>query len=292
MQMTIDRQITVNPLSGIMGAEIRGVDLSREMDDATFERIQQTFHEHQVIAIRDQKLSPPQQVAFTERFGALEPHNTTEFAIQDAPLVLIISNDMRDGKPVGVIDAGDFWHSDSSHRKIPSKATILHAIKNPSVGGDTQFANMYLAYETLPKDIQRRIEGLQGIHAASKLKNKRVAVSQDRPGANDFYASRLDRPDVTHPIVMVHPVTGRKALYMSARFTIGIVGIPESEADELLDFLIDHQLKPEFQYHHKWMDGDVVMWDNRCVLHRAGGGYQYPDVRRLHKTVLAGDGPQ
>jgi taurine dioxygenase len=292
MQITMNRGLTVNPLSDVMGAEVLGADLSRPLDDAAFGQIQQAFHDHQVIAVRDQKLSPQAQVVFTERFGSLEPHNTTEFVIQDAPLVLIISNDMKDGKPIGVIDAGDFWHSDSSHRKIPSKATVLHSVKNPSAGGDTQFSNMYLAYETLPKDVQRRIEGLQGIHAASKLKNKRVEVSKERPGATDFYASRLDRPDVTHPIVMVHPVTGRKALYMSQRFTIGIPGIPEDEADELLDFLFAHQLKADFQYHHKWREGDVVMWDNRCVLHRAGGGYQYPDVRRLHKTVLAGDRPQ
>jgi taurine dioxygenase len=283
--------ITVNRLSDVMAAEIRGVDLSRPLDDETFAAIEQAFHDHQVICIRDQKMSPQDQVAFTQRFGEIEPHNTTEFVIPQTPQVLILSNDMKDGKPVGVIDAGDYWHSDSSHRKVPSKATILHSLKNPSTGGDTQFANGYLAYEALPDDVKRRIEGLQGIHAASKLKNKRVQVSDNRPGATDFYASRLGRPDVTHPIVMAHPATGRKALYISPRFTIGIAGMDEKEADELLDDLFDHQLKMDFQYHHKWHDHDVVMWDNRCLLHRAGGGYQYPDIRLLHKTVVAGDKP-
>jgi taurine dioxygenase len=281
--------INVNPLSDVMGCEITGVDLSNPLDGRTFAQIQKAFHDHQVIAIRDQEISPEHQVAFTRRFGEVEPHNTTEFVIPEAPQVLVLSNDVRDGKPIGVIDAGDYWHSDSSHRKIPSKATILHSLKNPSVGGDTLFANMYSAYETLPEEVKQRIEGLQGIHAASKLKNKRVQVSKDRPGANDFYASRLGRPNVTHSIVMVHPATGRKALYISPRFTIGIVGMPEAEADELLDLLFDHQLKMQFQYHHKWHDNDVVMWDNRCLLHRAGGGYEYPNIRLLHKTVVAGD---
>lgn len=283
--------IRVNPLSDNMAAEILGVDLAKPLDDASFAQIEKAFHDHQVIAIRGQKISPENQVVFTRRFGEVEPHNTTEFVIPDTPQVLVLSNDMRDGKPVGVIDAGDFWHSDSSHRKVPSKATILHSLKNPSTGGDTQFANMYRAYETLPADVKRRIDGLQGIHAASKLKNKRVSVSKDRPGATDFYASRLGRPDVTHPIVMVHPATGRKALYISPRFTIGIEGIAEAEADELLDLLFDHQLKMDFQYHHKWQENDVVMWDNRCLLHKAGGGYEYPDIRLLHKTVVAGDKP-
>ena len=281
--------ITVNRLSEVMAAEVVGVDLSQPLDDATFQEIEQAFHDHQVIAVRNQKISPQDQVAFTRRFGEVEPHNTIEFVIPDVPEVLILSNDVHAGKPVGVIDAGDYWHSDSSHRKVPSKATILHSVKNPAAGGDTQFANMYLAYETLPADVKDRVEGLQGIHAASKLKNKRVEVSKDRPGAADFYASRLERQDVTHPIVMVHPATGRKALYVSPRFTIGILDMAQSEADELLDLLFDHALKTDFQYHHKWHHNDVVMWDNRCLLHKAGGGYQYPDVRLLHKTVVAGE---
>src|SRR5258706_11176031 len=143
--------ITVNPLSEVMAAEILGVDLSRPLDDGSFAKIEQAFHDHQVIAIRGQKISPQNQVAFTRRFGEIEPHNTTEFVIAETPQVLVLSNDMRDGKPIGVIDAGDYWHSDSSHRKIPSKATILHSLKNPSAGGDTLFANMYLAYEKLPE---------------------------------------------------------------------------------------------------------------------------------------------
>jgi taurine dioxygenase len=283
--------ITLNPLSDVMAAEILGVDLSRPLDDATFAQIEQAFHNHQVIAIREQKISPQNQVAFTRRFGDVEPHNTIEFVIPETPQVLILSNDVHDGKPLGVIDAGDYWHSDSSHRKIPSKATILHSLKNPSAGGDTLFANMYLAYETLPGDVKRRIEGLQGIHAASKLKNKRVEVSKDRPGAADFYASRLGRPDVTHPIVMVHPATGRKALYISPRFTIGIADMQDSEAQPLLEKLFAIMLEPRFHYRHKWQDGDLVIWDNRCLNHQACGGYRLPDIRRMHRTTIRGDRP-
>jgi taurine dioxygenase len=281
----------VNPLSEMMGAEILGVDLSESLSDDVFRRIQQAFYEHKVIAIRGQKLSPHAQIDFSRRFGDLEIQGNSEYTVEGAPEVLVLSNDIKNGKPIGVIDGGDFWHSDSSHKTHPSCATILHSLKNPRVGGDTLFADMYLAYDTLPGNLKDRIAGLQGLHAASKLKNKRVVISKDRPGAADFYASRLDRPDVPHPMVRTHSATGRKALYISPRFTIGILDMEDEEAQALLDLLFDHQLKPEFQYRHKWKEGDVVMWDNRCVLHCAGGAYEYPDVRTMHRTVVAGEKP-
>jgi taurine dioxygenase len=198
---------------------------------------------------------------------------------------------MKDGKPVGLIDGGDFWHSDSSHRDKPSMATILYAVKNPKEGGDTEFANMNAAYEALPPDVRERIAGLRGVHAVSKLKNKRVTVSARRPDGKDFYERQKSIPDQIWPLVRTHPVTGKKALYVSPRFTIGIAGLPDTEADELLDTLFAHQLRDEFVYRHRWRDRDLVIWDNRCVIHRATGGYSYPDVRTMHRTVVAGDAP-
>jgi taurine dioxygenase len=170
-------------------------------------------------------------------------------------------------------------------------ATILYAVKNPKQGGDTEFANMHAAYEALPPEVKQRIAGLKGVHAVSKLKNKRVTVSARRPDGKDFYERQKSIPDQIWPLVRTHPVTGKKALYVSPRFTIGIVGLSDREADEILDTLFAHQLRDEFVYRHRWRDRDLVIWDNRCVIHRATGGYVYPDVRTMHRTVIAGDAP-
>ena len=280
----------VKCLGPAMGAEIVGADLAA-LTHAAFAQIRDAFHAHQVIAIRDQALTPAAQMAFSARFGALEDQLNAHYTLPGFPEVLVLSNDMKDGKPVGLIDGGDFWHSDSSHRDRPSMATILFAVKNPREGGDTEFANMYAAYEALPDDTKRRIAPLKGIHAVSKLRNKRVTVSARRPDAKDFYEKQKSLPDQIWPLVRTHPVTGRKALYVSPRFTVGIEGLAEDEADEILDTLFAHQIRPEFVYRHKWRDGELVMWDNRCVMHRATGGFTYPDVRTMHRTVVAGDAP-
>ncbi len=273
-----------------MGAEITGVDLDSLSSDE-FGLIRRAFHDHKVLAIRDQTLTPAAQIAFSRRFGALEDQLNAHYTIEGYPEVLVLSNDLRDGKPVGLVDGGDYWHSDSSHREFPSTATILFAVKNPSTGGDTEFADMTAAYEALFGEMKRRISALKGVHAVSKLKNKRVQVSPLRPDGEDFYRRQKGIPDQIWPLVRTHPVTGKKALYLSPRFTIGIEGMAEAEANEILDALFAHQIRPEFMYRHRWKDGDLVMWDNRCVIYRATGGFTYPDVRTMHRTVVAGDKP-
>lgn len=281
----------VRKVGTAMGAEITGINLKKPLTDSEMRQILDAFHAYQVIVIRGQNLTPGELVAFSRTFGTLEDQLNARYTIPDYPEVLVLSNDIKDGKPVGLIDGGDFWHSDSSHREVPSMATILHSKQNPKKGGDTEFANMYLAYETLPEEWKRRLAGLRAIHAVSKLKNRRVKVSARRPDAMDHYELQKAIPDQTWLIVRTHPVTGRKALYVSPRFTIGIEGMAEDEADEILDHLFEHQVKPEFVYRHKWKDGDVVIWDNRCVIHRGAGGYTYPDVRTMHRTVVAGERP-
>lgn len=280
----------VRKLGAAMGAEVLGADVGA-LSAADFTHIRDAFHTHQVLVIRDQKLSPAGQIAFSRRFGALEDQLNAHYTVPGYPEVLVLSNDVKDGKPVGLIDGGDFWHSDSSHREFPSMATILHAVRNPRQGGDTEFANMVAAHEALPEEMKRRIAGLKGIHAVSKLKNKRVTVSPRRPDGKAFYEKQKSLPDQVWPVVRTHPVTGKKALYVSPRFTIGIAGMDEAEADEILDTLFAHQIRPEFVYRHKWRDGDLVMWDNCSVIHQATGGFAYPDVRTMHRTVVAGDQP-
>lgn len=283
-------EMEIRRLGRTMGAEVTRVDLNH-LGAPAFAQIRDAFHAHKVIAIRDQQLTPAGQTAFSRRFGALEDQLNAHYTIDGCPEVLVLSNDVRDGKPVGLIDGGDYWHSDSSHREYPSMATILFAVKNPLTGGDTEFADMVAAYEALPEPMKGRIAHLNGIHAVSKLKNKRVQVSPRRPDGADFYERQKAIPDQIWPLVRTHPVTGQKALYLSPRFTIGIEGVSAAEADQLLDSLIAHQVRDEFIYRHQWRDGDLVMWDNRCVIHRATGGYSYPDIRTMHRTVIAGDKP-
>lgn len=280
----------IRRLGPTMGAEITGVDLNH-LSVPGFAQIRDAYDAHKVIAIRGQQLAPAAQIAFSRRFGALEDQLNAHYTITGYPEVLVLSNDIRDGKPLGLIDGGDYWHSDSSHRDYPSMATLLFAVRNPSTGGDTEFADMVAAYEALPEETKERIAPLNGIHAVSKLKNKRVQVSPRRPDGKDFYERQKALPDQIWPLVRTHPVTGEKALYLSPRFTIGIEGVNAAQADEILETLFAHQIRAEFLCRHRWQDGDVVMWDNRCVIHRATGGYVYPDIRTMHRTVIAGDKP-
>ena len=224
----------VRRLARSMGAEVTGVDL-RRLDDATFETDSRSIPCHQVLVIRDQELTPEAQIAFSRRFGPLEDQLNAHYTVEGYPEVLVLSNDIKDGKPVGLIDGGDFWHSDSSHRDRPSMATMLYAVKNPDQGGDTEFANMYAAYETLPEDLKRRIAGLKGVHAVSKLKNKRVTVSARRPTRKDFYERR--NPSPTRCGRWCAPIRRRAGRHSMCRPASRSAsrGCPEEEADEILD---------------------------------------------------------
>lgn len=283
----------VTPVSDIVGAEITGIDLSQPIDTDAVTALRQALINHQVLVIRDQTLTPEQQVAFSDIWGELEIPANIEHTTEETEKVMILSNEIRpDGTAVGVVDGGDFWHSDSSHIPVPSMITILQSVKNPERGGDTEFCNMYAVYEALPDDLKQKIEGRYGIHHVAKTVNKRVTISPDRPGAKNFYKSQAkERPRVIQPLVLVHPESGRKALYCSPRFTIGIKGMQEAEADPILDQLFSYITDRDRPYHyrHKYRENDLVLWDNRCLCHRAVGGYGLPDIRRMHRTVIGGD---
>lgn len=288
--MTISTPFTVRPLSETGAAEVLGLDASRLLSPDEVAALKDAFARYPILAFREQHLTPPQQAAFSRNFGELENQVLSEHVHPDDPFVLILSNEIRpDGSAVGVVDAGDFMHSDSSHRPEPAMATLLYAVKNPQHGGDTEYRNMYLVYEALPDDLKQRIAGREGIHHVSKAINKRVAISAGRPGAKDFYEAQAELAGIRQPMVRTHPVTGRQALFISPRFTVGIAGMEQAEADALLDELFRYVMDRRFGYTHKWHDGDLVMWDNRCLCHRACGGYVLPDIRRMHRTVICGD---
>jgi taurine dioxygenase len=281
---------TLNALSDAGAAEIVGLDCARPLDDATIAAVRAAFLAHPILAIRDQHLGAAQQAAFSRRFGELEPQDRLEYTHPDDRDVLILSNEIRpDGSAVGVVDAGDFLHSDSSHHEEPVAMTILHSVRNPSRGGDTEFVNLYQVYESLPDELKREIDGKTATHHISKALNPRVSISRDRPGAAEYYAKTAREEAAVHqPIVRTHPETGRQALYVSPRFTLAIDGMEPEASEALLRRLFTAMKDPRFTYRHRWRDNDLVMWDNRCLNHRATGGYVLPDIRRMHRTTVKG----
>jgi taurine dioxygenase len=285
-------RFTVNRLSDTAG-EVVGLDCAAPLDADTLAALKRTMLDFPVVAIRGQTLTARQQSAFSRQLGPLEAQDRKTYCHPDDADILILSNEIRpDGTAVGIVDAGDYWHSDSSHLEEPCRATILYAVRNPRTGGDTEFINMYQVYDALPADLRRRIEGRYGIHHISKIRNPRVNVSTARTDAVAYYKEREKATkDMLQPMVRTHPETGRQALYVSPRFTIGIADMADAEAQPLLDRLFDIMLEPRFRYRHTWRDGDLVVWDNRCLNHQACGGYSLPDIRRMHRTTIRGDKP-
>jgi taurine dioxygenase len=281
--------LKIAPLSEVFGAEITGVDVSAPLDDETFGAIQDALHQYQVIAIRDQKLTPEQQKEFGNRFGGLDIHISPNNKMKDHPEILVLSNRKVDGKWVGAIKAGDEWHTDLHYMERPSMATMLHALEVPAVGGETAFIDIFGAYESLPEATQGRISNLRSINSWNRLRNKRVQVSEQRGDGKAQYDT--GHADVMHPVVRTHPASGRKALYVSPRHTLSIEGLDEDESEELLQELFTHQQRPEFRYVHKWRLGDVVIWDNRCILHKAMGNIKPPGIRHIHRVTMTGDVP-
>lgn len=284
----------VDTLSPAGAAEVTGLDAATPLSPADKAALWQTFLANPILCIRDQQLTPREQAAFARQFGPLEAQDRSPYTHPDDRDILILSNEIRpDGTAVGIVDAGDFWHSDSSHLAAPCQATILHAVRNPARGGDTEYCNMTQVYEALPDELKRAVAGRFAIHHVSKTRNPRVTVSPGRPGAAAYYKAReQETADILQPMVRTHPETGRQALYISPRFTIGIADMPDADAQPLLDRLFEFFVRDRrFQYCHKWKDGDLVMWDNRCLNHRAVGGYGLPDIRRMHRTTICGDKP-
>lgn len=279
----------INRLSDALGAEVTGLDVA-VLGDQDFEAIHAAFLEHQVLVFRDQSLEADAQIAFSARFGAIESRPGRPFTLEGLPEISVLSNRQENSEPVGIISAGDFWHTDLSFVKIPSRATFLHALEVAEEGGDTEWSNMYTAFETLPEATKSRIEGLRGIHVFDRRKNPRIRVhAQFAEKADAVYGVPI--PDATHPMVRTHAHTGRKSLYISPRFVAGIEGMEDTDAQPLLDELFAHQIRPEFRYRHKWRQGDLLMWDNSCLIHIGLGGIKPPGIRHMHRTMVLGDRP-
>jgi len=277
----------INPLSDALGAEVRGLDLSAPLDDATFAAVHRVHLDYLVVVFRDQNLTPQQQIAFSQRFGPLDIHPADDAVLSDHPEILIVSTKQENGRYIGLPDGGPKWHSDISYRENPSLGSMLYGIEIPEQGGNTGFANMYSAYETLPLPLKQAVNGKRGIFLAGRNNAKqtfRRTLSQ----------TQKDRtPPVSHPIVRTHPETDRKSIFANEQHTIAIEGLPEDESDAVLGELFEHCAQPDFIYRHKWRRGDLTFWDNRCALHIADlTRLDDPTyIRHMHRTTIQGDVP-
>ena len=280
--------IAVSKLHPHVGAEITGVDLRRPLDDASFEIIREAWHEHSVLVLRDQRIDDDRQVAFAGRFGALE--KTTFTVAADNPYIYKLSNVDDEGRvlPVGskkrlFLDVNARWHTDSSFRPIPAMGSILSGRKVPGrERGDTEFASMRVGYETLPDEKKRALEGLVAIHD--------YAYSLSLFGEGLIPRDEVDSvPPVRHPLVRTHAPTGRKSLFVSGHVE-RIEGMPVEEGRALVAELIEWCTRPEYVYRHRWRQHDLVMWDNRCALHRATA-IPATEPRLMHRATIAGEGP-
>ena len=284
----VESQFKVVPFEAPLGAEIIGLDLTRPVDDAAFARIHRAHLDHHVLVFRDQRITPSQQVAFSRRFGPLQIHVLRQFQLASNPEILIVSNIREDGKPIGLGDAGQLWHSDLSYKEHPSLGSMLHAQELPEEGGDTLFANMHLAWDTLPLELKRIVEGRKAEHSYLASYAELQRRSPWRP--NLTAAQIAEVAPVLHPVVRTHPETGRRALFVSEHFTTRIEGLPEDESRDVLDRLFAHSVRPEHIYRHRWLPHDMVFWDNRSLMHLAAGCPEHCR-RKLYRTTIEGDAP-
>jgi len=271
----------VQPVAGALGAEIAGVDLSRPLSDTTYAGLRRAWLEHLVLFFRDQELTPAQFLAFGRRFGEVIEYPFVK-GLDDYPEIIPVLKLAHEH-----VNFGGVWHSDTAYLEAPPMASMLVAREIPPVGGDTLFASMYLAYETLSDGMKRLIEPLVAINSSSKADASRTREDRmkdsGREGRKEYVSA--------HPVVRRHPETGRRALYVNVAHTVRFDGMTEEESAPLLEYLFRHQTRPEFTCRFRWRRGSLAMWDNRCAQHNAINDY-HGHRRLLHRITLAGDTPK
>lgn len=280
--------IEIRPFDAACGAEVIGVDLAKPLSDADFARLHRAHLDHHVLVFRAMAITPAQQIAFSRRFGPLQIHVLNQFQLAEHPEILVISNIKENGKPIGLGDAGAYWHSDLSYMPKPSLGSMLHAQELPAEGGDTLFSNQHRAWDALPAALKRAVEGRFAEHW---YLSKYAELQQRNPWRPDLTPAQIDAvKPVAQPVVRIHPETGRKGLFVSEHFTTRVLELPDDESRALLAQLFAHSTQPEFVYRHRWQPGDMMFWDNRSLMHLATGT---PDAlrRRLYRTTIEGDAP-
>jgi len=285
----IHERIEVRPTVGALGAEIFGVDLTEALDNRTTEEIHDAFRRHLVIFFREQKLTPASLKAFGRLFGALSQVSFVQSVVPEHPEVMVIRREPDPTTPK--INFGNAWHTDMSFAAAPPKATLLQAKEIPEHGGDTMFANMYLAYDTLSDGMKRMLEGLRAMHCAVDVYGPQGRVVNDEDARGTVVHSAPEALDEReHPVVRTHPETGRKCLYVNTVYTKRLAGMSNEESAPLLKFLYQHQSRAEFTCRFRWQENSVALWDNRCAQHYALNDY-LGHRRVMHRVTIAGERP-
>jgi taurine dioxygenase len=292
--------ISVNRIGERFAAEISGVDLSAPLDDDTFAQVAKAFFDNEVVVFRDQRLTPAQQIAFTRRFGPLEAHVRKESRLADHDEIFVLSNKVdASGKAIGAQDAGRYWHSDLSYKREPSLLSALYAVEVPVKDGvalgNTYFASTTAAYDGLSPQMKERVARLHNVHSYREYRLKNYAAQQEdmRRGIRTVqeFAPTPEQlasvPDMEVPVIRIHPVTGRKCLFVNEGHTSHLTGMSRAESDVLLAELYAHITRPEFVYGHSWRPGDLLMWDNVAVQHKATFDYD-PLPRLMYRTTVRG----
>jgi taurine dioxygenase len=289
--------LRIVPSGKPVGAEIQGVDLAQPLTDATLQAIRKAVDTYGIVCFREQNLPPDTQINLSKRFGPLQKHVRQEYALPNYPDIHLISNVKEGERSIGSAYAGDDWHTDLCFMREPLRYAVLHAIEVPvdeagRILGDTLFASTAHAYETLPSELKARVAGLHGIfqyHRAQERKRQQRAKDHPRPELTP--EQKAATPDVTHPVVVTHPLTKRKVIYVNQVYTFGLSGISEQDAQPLLNALYSHITREETIYTHKWRNGDVIMWDNWSTQHKAIADYRLPQRRLMHRTAIMGTVP-
>jgi len=284
--------LEVEPGGDILGARIEGIDLAQPLSHPAFATICRALGDHGVVCFPRQQLDAAALKRFSAHFGTLEINVTGGFQEPGHPEVMILSNIVEDGRPLGLADAGQSWHTDMSYSRTIAYANVLHGIRIPQRDGrplgDTLFANMQAACDGLPAELKRKLQHATAIHDFAKFWDAMRA----RPGSRRAPltdAQRAAKPPVAHPVFLRHPITGRDVLYANPGYTIRIEGLPESESDGILRFLFEHQLQPQYQYAHHWCEGDVLMWDDLVTLHNAVPDYGPEEPRMIRRCQVMAD---
>ena len=270
----------VEQLTPAIGAVITGIDLSSRLDQATLDEIYRTLLDHLVIFFPDQNLFAAEQLEFAKTFGPIDKPHAVYRHVDGYPQVTLLESDTNE------VPGTDEWHSDLTFYPNPPFAAILHAREIPPNGGDTLWASMYAAYDALPSSMKTLIEELEAIHDPGSFKNRFLGAERDITALN---AAMSTVGSAVHPIVKIHPMTGKACLFVNASFTRHVVDVSEQESNRLLHYLYDHIDQPEFQMRHRWREGDVAIWDNRVTQHYAVADY-FPQYRRMHRVTVVRDG--
>jgi taurine dioxygenase len=276
--------IAIRPSGEILGATVEGLDLSRPLEADAFEQLLAALGAHGVLRFPRQRLEAATLRAFSARFGELEINVANAFQAPGFPEVMVLSNIVADGRPVGLADAGQDWHTDMSYSRTVAFANVLYAVKVPRRDGRalgaTEFCSMHAAYEALPAALRDRLEGMTVLHDFNKFwEMMRRERGSTRPPLSE--AQRRAKPPVSHPVFLTHPLTGRRVLYANPGYAMRINELPERESEETLAFLFEHQLRPEFRYQFNWEEGDVLMWEDIGTIHRALADYRADEPRMM-----------